>query len=77
MIKYTQKQLKKMVEEGTAIDITYKTHKEIQEIQDEERFFHQIGYAEGIYGCNGMLLQGEKTKKLYAITSRTSAIYSI
>lgn len=69
MEKYTQKQLKSLVNSGSAIDVTNaRDRKEIPE------HYTQIGYAAGIYGCNGMLLKGE-SGQLYAVTSRTSAIY--
>ena len=44
-------------------------------IEFVEGYYTQIGYSAGVYGCNGMLLQGHKTGKLYAITARTSAIF--
>ena len=69
MEKYTIKQLKSLVNSGAAIDVTHaKTENEIPES------YAQIGYATGLYGCNGMLLKGE-SGKLYAVTSRTTAIY--
>lgn len=69
MTKYTQKQLKAMVKDGVAIDVTYaKERKAIPE------GYRQIGYAESIYGCGGMLLKGD-SGQLYAVTSRTMAIY--
>lgn len=43
---------------------------------NKEGYYTQIGYAAGVYGCNGMLLQGHKTNTLYAITSRTTAIFT-
>ena len=70
MIKYTQKQLKQMVDAGIAIDVTYASDRNA--IPES---YSQVGYAAGIYGCNGMLLKGYNTGKLYAIYSRTSAIY--
>ena len=70
MEKYTIKQLKSLVNSGAAIDVTHaKTEKEIPES------YTQIGYAAGLYGCNGMLLRGCTSGKLYAVTSRTTAIY--
>lgn len=75
MTKYTQKQLKEMVENGIAIDISYADNARREEIEKEENYYSQIGYASGIYGCAGMLLKGHKTGKLYAITGRTQAIY--
>ena len=69
MTKYTIKQLKSLVNSGAAIDVTY-AHKST----DIPESYTQIGYASGLYGCNGMLLKGE-SGKLYAVTSRTTAIY--
>ena len=70
MEKYTIKQLKSLVNSGAAVDVT-NAHKrtEIPEC------YTQIGYAAGLYGCNGMLLRGCTSGKLYAVTGRTTAIY--
>lgn len=69
MEKYTQRQLRSLVASGAAKDVTYSDdQKAIPES------YKQIGYAAGIYGCNGMLLQGE-SGQLYAVTSRTTAIF--
>lgn len=75
MKKYTQKELRNLVSLGVAEDISYADNKKRNEILKDEGFYTQIGYASGVYGCNGMLLQGNNTKKLYAITGRTQAIY--
>lgn len=69
MERYTQKQLRSLVASGAAKDVTYAhDQKAISES------YTQIGYSAGLYGCNGMLLQGE-SGQLYAVTSRTTAIY--
>ena len=69
MEKYTQKQLRSLVASGAAKDVTYADgQKAIPES------YRKIGYVAGIYGCSGMLLQGE-SGQLYAVTSRTTAIY--
>ena len=70
MQKYTQKQLRALVESGAAIDVT-----NAREQNDIPESYVQIGYASGIYGCSGMLFKGRTTNKLYAVTSRTTAIY--
>ena len=70
MEKYTIKQLKSIVNSGAAIDVTYSSKK-----SDIPESYAQIGYSAGIYGCNGMLLRGCTSGKLYAVTSRTTAIY--
>ena len=75
MERYTQKQLKNLVNTGAAVDITRGDNETRSQIINEEEYYTQIGYSAGVYGCNGMLLKGHKTGKLYAVTSRTSAIY--
>lgn len=70
MEKYTQKQLRALVRDGIAIDVT---HAEDRNAIPEH--YRQIGYANGVYGLNGMLFQGINTGSLYAVTSRTSAIF--
>ena len=75
MTRFTQKQLREMVANGIAEDISNGTNETRDEIESVEGCLTQVGYASGIYGCNGMLLKGHNTGKLYAITSRTQAIY--
>ena len=76
MTRYTQKQLKELVKSGAAIDITNDDDATRESIESKEGYYTQIGYATGVYGCNGMLLLGHKTNTLYAITSRTTAIFA-
>jgi hypothetical protein len=74
MTRYTLKQLKEMVKTGIATDFTKATNKEYKELIANGGYT-QVGFASGIYGCNGKLLKGLKDGKLYAITDRTSAIF--
>lgn len=69
MERMTQKALKRLVNLGIAKDVTNSSYR--SEIPEE---YKQIGYVCGVYGCNGMLLQG-RSGQLYAVTARTSAIY--
>lgn len=75
MERYTQKQLRSLVENGVAIDISHYDNDGRNSIEQKETSYTQIGYASGIYGCSGMLIKGRKTGQLYAITSRTQAIF--
>lgn len=75
MERYTKKQLKNLVNTGADVDITRGDNETRAQILKEEEYYTQIGYSAGVYGCNGMLLKGHKTGKLYAVTSNTSAIY--
>ena len=70
MERYTQKQLRGLVKSGAAEDVTRASNRNA--IPEP---YTQIGYAAGVYGCNGMLLKGCNTGKLYAVTARTTAIY--
>lgn len=69
MERYSCKQLKSLVASGVAKDVTYADER--SEIPES---YTQIGYAAGIYGCNGMLLRGE-SGQLYAVCARTTAIW--
>ena len=69
MMKLKQKELREMVRTGRAIDVSNAKH--TSEIPERYR---QIGYAESIYGCGGMLLQGE-SGQLYAVVGHVQAIY--
>lgn len=69
MKKYTQKELRRLVDLGIALDIT-KSHSRT----DLGERYEQVGYSKGIYGCNGKLLRGE-SGQMYAIIGATSALY--
>lgn len=75
MERFTQKQLRELVKTGAAVDVSNADNETRREIERNEGYYNQIGYSAGVYGCNGMLLKGNKTGKLYAVTSRTQAIY--
>lgn len=75
MKKYTQRELKNLIALGSAEDITNGDNDTRKEIEASEGYYTQIGYSAGVYGCNGMLLKGHKSGKLYAITARTTAVY--
>ena len=70
MERYTQRQLKNLVDNGAAIDVT--NARDASAIPENYNF---IGYSVGTYGRNGMLMVGRKTGKLYAVTGRTSAVF--
>ena len=75
MKKYTLKQLKNLVNNGLAVDLTKSNNDMYKELMKKEGYLSQVGYAIGIYGLNGKLLKGDKTGTLYAITARSSALY--
>lgn len=75
MKKYTLKQLKSLVNNGLAIDLTKGNNDTYKKIIKKESYLSQVGYASSIYGLNGKLLKGDNTGTLYAITARSSALY--
>ncbi len=77
MLKLTQKQIKECLNFDGVIDITNMSNKEIQEIKQKEGYFNEYAYSQGLYGCNGCVLQGHKTLTFYVITKRSSALFSI
>lgn len=60
-----------------AIDITYKSFEEMQELIKKEQAFNSLAQAFGIYGINAEIVQGYKTKTFYIIKNRTSAIFMV
>lgn len=70
MTRYTQRELREFVERG-AFDLT-QHHKRDAKLDGK---LNQIGYASGVYGCNGKLFEHKDTKQLYAITTRSTAVF--
>ena len=70
MRRYTQKMLREMVREGVAVDVT-----RAGDLRGIPEPFTKIGYSAGVYGCNGLLLMGDKSGRWYAVTARTPAVW--
>lgn len=75
MTRYTQHQLKSIISDGVAKDITDATLKTRAQIEKSEGGYTQIGFSAGVYGCNGIMLKGHKTGALYAAVGYVQAIY--
>ena len=75
MRRYTQKELRELVNTGIAVDISKGTLETRQQLLEKEEYLEQIGYSAGMYGCNGKLLQGDKTGQWYVVVGRSQAIY--
>lgn len=74
MRRYTQKQLKNLVRDGMAHDITNAPEVEIVNLW---KHCEKIGYSLGIYGINGGLIQNRETGNFYAITARNANLFRI
>ena len=77
MIRTTLKELRNLTKLNNemVVDATYFTMGDYEKALKEEDFFREVAYASDVYGCNGMLLIGNKTGKRYVIVGRTQAIY--
>lgn len=75
MNRYTQKSIKSLVSAGAAIDITNHDGYMQEQLEALEGDLDCIGYSHGVYGVNGLLLKGRNSGTLYAITTRSSAIF--
>ena len=76
-MKTTLKDIRSYVTTNAAEDLTKKRFAEIDAIRVSECRFETIAYSTGIYGVTGVLVKGNTTGKLYAVTARTSALFQV
>lgn len=73
--KYTQRQLRKLVDQGDAEDITNYSFEEANDLYD--RGYDVVGVSSGTYGMNGALLKMRDTDELMAICARNSTLMQL
>lgn len=73
--KYTQRQLRKLVDQGNAEDITDYSFEEANDLYD--RGYDVIGVSSGVYGINGALLKMRDTGELMAVCARNSTLMQL
>lgn len=71
MKKFTQSELRTMVEMGMALDFTNAT---LDEIHEQQGYADKLGYSMGLNGMNGLLFRNTKTGECYAILRRSSVL---
>ena len=76
MMKTTKRQIKEMILNGIAKDLTsVKDSSELFEEMGEDYFgWQQMAYSCGTYGCTGKLIKG-RSGQLYAVVGRTIALW--
>lgn len=74
MRKYTQKQLKNLVRDGLAHDITNAPEAEVLTLWKR---CEKVGYSSGLYGINGGLIRDRETGDFYAVTARNTNLFII
>ena len=75
-MKTTLKDIKEYIRIGLATDITYYSFDQINELR-KDTWFDTVAYSTGVYGLNGVVLRDHKTGKMYAIASRTNALFQM
>ena len=70
--RYTQKQLKTLVDRGEAVDITRYSFEDADDLW--KRGYDVVGVSMGVYGLNGALLKMRDTGELMAITARNTTL---
>ena len=74
-LKTTLKSIKDFANQAGVVDVTYYSNETLHNLLKVEVGMRQIAYSTGTYGVTGAILQGAKSSKFYAITSRTNAIW--
>ena len=69
MFRLTQKEIKRMLNEGLALPATFEYM--------IARNFKQIAYSCGVYGCNGFVLRDNDNGALYAYVGRGINIWML
>jgi len=75
MKKVTQKTITKYLNEVGAMNCTWWDNEKHDQFSKMEGGFDEIARSYGTYGCNGLVVQGRKTKIYYVVPSRCSALF--
>lgn len=65
----------KEIKDTQAIDITNLKFKDANNLKEKEKGFTTISISHGLYGMNGAIIQGNKTKKTYKIQARNATLF--
>lgn len=76
-MKTTQKNVRSYLNDKyiSAVDCTMWTDEEYKLHNDAEHGFDEICYSVGVYGRNGLVMQGRRTGTFYVVPSRSSALF--
>ena len=71
MIKVRQKDIKRLVEIGAAIDVTN------TEVPTPKGYWEKVEWSQGVNGANGVVVMDSETGQLYAVTARSSNLFQL
>ena len=75
--KVNQRELRQMVGDGFAEDITDIGFEGAKRLKEKEGYLDVVGTGSGVYGVNCAWLQGAKTGTHYVVTARNSTLLSL
>ena len=75
--KVNQRELRQMVRDGFAEDITDIGFEGAKRLKEKEGYLDVVGTGSGVYGVNCAWLQGAKTGTHYVVTARNSTLLSL
>lgn len=68
-----QKDIKSMIINGSAVDVTHWTDKQLYSVIESAERVERPFYSVGVYGCNGAVISCDG--KLYAVACRCSNMF--
>ena len=71
MTKVTQKEIKRLVKIGAAVDVTN------VEVPNPKGYVENLMWSHGVYGANGVVVKDTGDGTLYAVTSRSSNMFRL
>ena len=71
MTKVTQKEIKRLVKIGAAVDVTN------VEVPNPKGYFEKLMWSQGVYGPNGVVVKDTGDGILYAVTNRSSNLFRL
>ena len=71
MKKVAQKEIKRLVQIGVAIDVTN------VDVPVPKGYFEKLMWSQGAYGANGVVVKDTGDGTLYAVTNRSSALFRL
>lgn len=74
-MKTILKDIKEQARYNFVTDVTDWKTEDLYKLHHDEQGFNSVAYSTGTYGLNGLIVQGYKSGKLYAVTQRTNAIF--
>ena len=70
--RVTQKAIRQLISSGLAIDANHLSYEKLYQLYPH---VEKVCHSEGIYGINGGVVRDSRDGQMYAIPSRSSALF--